>query len=503
VQIPPLALIPSSKAMKFGVSTIMKVYNSLTFQKEEFVPIESGKVKMYVCGVTVYGSPHLGHAKSAVAFDLIHRYLKHIGYTVNIVKNYTDIDDKIIKSSHENNEDYRTLSNRYIDEYEEIMDLLNVEKDTRNPRATDVIDLIIKFTQELISKGNAYERNGSVYFSIKSFPKYTSILQKIKEHDNESEEEDYLVDQDTAFGEDKLDKRDFALWKKMKEGEPFWESPWGKGRPGWHIECSVMILNYLGETIDIHGGGQDLRFPHHRNEIAQSESYSGKMFAKYFLHNGFVTISNEKMSKSLNNYFTVSDIIKDYDPMVIRWYLISSHYRSSNNYAPDSLEPAKKTYNRLINTIKKVNDAEFGKDMSKQLAGLTDKITISKQKIVEAMADDFDTPVALAELLTLFREINKGLLQDGLKIDQSFKDQFFNYIEFIEEIFGIFPFIESKTKLFSTAGNDEKDKLIKNLINLIIETRTQLREKNLYEISDLIRDRLKELGLDIEDKKLI
>ena len=480
----------------------MKVYNSLTFQKEEFVPLEPEKVKMYVCGVTVYGSPHLGHAKSAIAFDLIHRYLKYKGYEVNIVKNYTDIDDKIIKSSQESNEDYRIISKRYIDEYEEIMEMLNVEKDTRNPRATEVIDLIIKFTQELISKGHAYERNGSVYFSVKSFPKYNSILQRIKEHANNSEEEDYLVDQDTAFGEDKLDKRDFALWKKMKEGEPYWESPWGKGRPGWHIECSVMILNYLGETIDIHGGGQDLRFPHHRNEIAQSESYSGKPFAKYFLHNGYVNVNNEKMSKSLNNFFTVADIIKDYDPLVIRWYLISSHYRSSNNYTPDSMEPAKKTYNRLINTIKKVNYAEFSEETSKQLNVLNSKIIESKDKIIEAMDDDFDTPVALAELLTLFREINKAILQDDLKINQSFKNQFLNYLKFINEIFGIFPFLKSKTLPFSTVGTNEKDNLIKNLINLIVETRNKLREKKLYDISDIIRDRLKELGLDIEDKKV-
>jgi len=262
------------------------------------------------------------------------------------------------------------------------------------------------------------------------------------------------------------------------------------------------FLNYLGETIDLHGGGQDLKFPHHRNEIAQSESYSGKVFAKYFLHNGYVNVNNEKMSKSLNNFFTVADIIKDYDPMVIRWYLISSHYRSSNNYTSDSLEPAKKTYNRLINTIKKVNDAEFSEEPSKQLDVLANKIIDSKDNIVKAMDDDFDTPVALAELLTLFREINKAILQDGLKIDQSFKDQFLNYIEFIEELFGIFPFLKSKTAPFSTVDADEKDILIKNLINLIIETRAMIREKKLYDISDLIRDRLKELGLDIEDKKV-
>ncbi len=479
----------------------MKVYNSLTFKKEEFKPIEPGKVKMYVCGVTVYGSPHLGHAKSAVAFDLIHRYLKFKGYKVNIVKNYTDIDDKIIKSSKERNIDFRTLSNQYIAEYEEIMEMLNVEKDTRNPRATEVIDFIINFIKELISKGHAYEKNGSVYFSVKSFPEYSSILQKSKAEGKESEEEDYIVDQDTAFGEDKLDSRDFALWKKMKEGEPFWESPWGEGRPGWHIECSAMILNFLGETIDIHGGGQDLKFPHHRNEIAQSESYTGKKIANYFLHNGYVNVKDEKMSKSLGNTFTVADIAKQYDPMVIRWYLISSHYRSSNNYTIESMEQAKNTYNRLINTIKKVNDAEFAEAKSKQLNNLIAKIENAEKRIVDAMEEDFDTPVALAELLALFREINKAILQDGLKINQEFKDRFFKFIEFNEKIFGIFPSLNAKTTPFSFESMDEKDKLIKSLVNLIIETRAKLRDKKIYDLSDLLRERLRELGIDIEDKK--
>jgi cysteinyl-tRNA synthetase len=479
----------------------VKVYNSLTFKKEEFKPIEPGKVKMYVCGVTVYGSPHLGHAKSAVAFDLIHRYLKFKGYKVNIVKNYTDIDDKIIKSSKERNIDFKTLSNQYIAEYEEIMEMLNVEQDTRNPRATEVIEFIINFIKELISKGHAYEKNGSVYFSVKSFPVYNSVLQKSKGEGNESEEEDYTVDQDTAFGEDKLDSRDFALWKKMKEGEPFWESPWGEGRPGWHIECSAMILNFLGETIDIHGGGQDLKFPHHRNEIAQSESYTGKKIANYFLHNGYVNVKNEKMSKSLGNFFTVADIAKQFDPMIIRWYLISSHYRSSNNYTIESMEQAKNTYNRLINTIKKVNDAEFAEAKSKQLDDLITKIENVENKIIDAMEDDFDTPVALAELLTLFKEINKAILQDGLKISQEFKDRFFKFIEFIEKIFGIFPSLNAKMTPFSFESMDEKDKLIKSLVNLTIEIRAKLRDKKFYDLSDVIRERLRELGIDIEDKK--
>ncbi|MFX0047822.1 MAG: cysteine--tRNA ligase [Candidatus Hermodarchaeota archaeon] len=480
----------------------MKVYNSLTFRKEELKTLEPGKVKMYVCGVTVYGSPHLGHAKSAVAFDLVHRYLKFKGYDVIIVKNYTDIDDKIIKASQESDIDFRTLSNQYIGEYEEIMEMLNVAPDTHNPRATEVMDLIIKFAQELISKGHAYERNGSVYFSVQSFPKYDSVLQRVKDQKDKGEEEDYTADQDTAFGEDKLDVRDFALWKKMKEGEPYWESPWGKGRPGWHIECSVMILNFLGETIDIHGGGQDLKFPHHRNEIAQSESYSGKPFAKYFLHNGYVNVNNEKMSKSLDNFFTVADILKEYDPMVIRWYLISSHYRSSNNYTPESLEPAKKTYDRLINTIKKVNDAELTDIKSKQLSDLIEKIGAAQKNIIKAMDDDFDTPVALAEMLTLFREINKALLQDNIRINKEFKDKFSDFLKFSESIFGVFPFLHLTSRPFSTKSTDEKDNLIKSLINLIIEMRNELREKKIYDISDAIRERLRELGIEIEDKKV-
>jgi len=296
----------------------MKIYNSLTFAKEEFKTLEPNKVKMYVCGPTVYDSPHLSHAKSAVAFDVIHRYFKYKNYEVNIVKNYTDIDDKIIKRANELNGDYQDLARKYIKEYQEITDALNIEKETKNPRATEVIPFIIKFIKELIKKGHAYEKNGSVYFSVKSFPRYDTILQNVKEDVVQEEDEDYIGDQDTAFGEDKLDSRDFALWKKMKKGEPYWESPWGKGRPGWHIECSAMILNFLGDTIDIHGGGQDLKFPHHRNEIAQSESYTGKPFVNYFMHNGFVNIDDEKMSKSLGNYFLVSELLKEYDPMVIR-----------------------------------------------------------------------------------------------------------------------------------------------------------------------------------------
>lgn len=477
----------------------MKVYNSLTFKKEEFKTIIPHKVKMYVCGPTVYDSPHLGHVKSAIAFDLIHRYLKFKGYKVKIVKNYTDIDDKIIKRSRELNIDFRQLSEQYINEYEEIMNLLKIEKETMNPRATEVIDYIIEFIKGLIKKGHAYERNGSVYFSVNSFPKYNTIFQNVKLED---EEEDYLEDQDTIYGDDKLDPKDFALWKKMKEGEPYWESPWGKGRPGWHIECSAMAINFLGETIDIHGGGQDLKFPHHRNEIAQSESYTGKPFANYFIHNGFVNINDEKMSKSLGNFFLVSDLIKEYDPMVIRFFLISSHYRSSINYSLETLKQAEKNYNKLINTIKKINDLTTVSESSKEIKKLISQIDKAESNIVKAMDDDFDTPVAIAEIMSLIRILNRALLEQKVGITEEFKDHFFKFIEKVDLIFGIFPTLKKELKSGVMVSTDEKNKIIKELIEIISEIRTQLRKRKIYDLSDQIREKLRELGIDIEDQKI-
>ncbi|MFW9829461.1 MAG: cysteine--tRNA ligase [Candidatus Thorarchaeota archaeon] len=478
----------------------MKIYNSLTFAKEEFKTIEPNKVKIYVCGPTVYDSPHLGHAKSAVAFDIIHRYFKYKNFEVNIVKNYTDIDDKIIKRANELNADYQDLAKKYIKEYQEVTKALNIEKETKNPRATEVIPFIIEFIKELIRKGHAYENNGSVYFSVKSFPRYDSILQNVKDNIVQEEDEDYIDDQDTAFGEDKLDTRDFALWKKAKEGEPFWESPWGRGRPGWHIECSAMILNFLGETIDIHGGGQDLKFPHHRNEIAQSESYTGKPFVNYFIHNGFVNIDDEKMSKSQGNYFLVSEILKDYDPMVIRFFLISSHYRSSINYTLDNIEQARKNYNKLINTIKQVKRAEITQKLSEDR--LVNKISDTKRRIINAMDDDFDTPTALAELFTLFREVNKVILEEKVKISSDFHKKFFEFVGFIDQILGVFSNLEQRLMDFPIEDIDEKNKLIKNLIDLLDEIRTRLRERKQFDVSDYIRDKLNELGIKVEDKAL-
>ena len=480
----------------------MKVYNSLTFKKEEFKTITPKEVKMYVCGITAYDSAHLGHLKSAISFDIIHRYLKFKGFKVNIVKNFTDIDDKIIKRSNELGIDFKELSEKYIEEYEEFMEIMNVEKETRNPRATEVIPFVINFIKELIKKGNAYERNGSVYFSVKSFPKYKTVFQTKKLEDLEDEEEDYLEDQDTLYGEDKLDPKDFALWKKMKEGEPYWESPWSKGRPGWHIECSAMVLQYLGDTIDIHGGGQDLKFPHHRNEIAQSESYTGKPFANYFIHNGFVNVDNEKMSKSLGNFFLVSDLIKQYDPMVIRFFLISSHYRSSINYSLENLKQAEKNYNKLINTIKKINDSTTTSVSSKEIKKLVSQIDKAESNIIKAMDDDFDTPVAIAEIMSLIRELNKAILEQKVEITEEFKDRFFKFIENIDLIFGFFPTLKKELKSGVMDTTDEKNELIKDLIEIISDIRTQLRKRQIYDLSDKIREKLREIGVDIEDQKI-
>ncbi|MHA1335106.1 MAG: cysteine--tRNA ligase, partial [Promethearchaeota archaeon] len=295
----------------------MIIYNSLTFRKEEFKPINPNEVLIYVCGPTVYDSPHLGHAKSAVVFDIIRRYLEYKGYNVKLVKNYTDIDDKIINRANEKGISYKELSEYYIKEYEDIMKLLNIKKDYKNPRATEVIDFMIEIIKGLIDKGYAYESNGSVYFDVSKFPNYNNIFINVSEKEGYIEEiSENEIDNGDLELEEKRNRKDFALWKKSKPNEPYWESPWGKGRPGWHIECTAMSIKYLGETLDIHGGGQDLKFPHHRNEIAQSEAYTGKKFANYFVHNGFVNVNNEKMSKSLGNFFLVSEVAQKYDPMV-------------------------------------------------------------------------------------------------------------------------------------------------------------------------------------------
>ncbi|MHA1294877.1 MAG: cysteine--tRNA ligase [Promethearchaeota archaeon] len=359
---------------------------------------------------------------------------------------------------------------------------------------------MIKFIKGLISKGHAYEINGSVYFSVNSFPNYETIFQNLKNKDNGDEDGVLQENQDTSYNDEKRDPRDFALWKKSKEGEPFWESPWGKGRPGWHIECSSMVIDYLGETIDIHGGGQDLKFPHHRNEIAQSEAYTGKTFANYFMHNGFVNVNDEKMSKSLGNFFLVSDVAKEFDPMVIRFFLISSHYRKSINYSFNTITQAKKNYNKLLNTISKVNEIKPIESNSEQCIELISKIDSTEKKVINAMDDDFNTPVAIAEIMKLFRDINRKVLENKIVINRNFKIKFFDFIYKIDNIFGIFPNLKEKIEEDFAQISGDKDKLINNLLGILKDTREMLRAKKIYEISDFIREKLREMGINIEDK---
>jgi cysteinyl-tRNA synthetase len=476
----------------------MKVYNSLTFQKEEFEPINPDQVLMYVCGPTVYDSPHLGHAKSAVAFDLVRRYLEFKGYNVKVVKNYTDIDDKIIKRAQEKDIDYKTLSEQYIDEYEEIMDALNLKPDSKNPRATEIIDFMIQVIETLIEKGYAYESNNSVYFAVNTYRGYETLFQNKEEE--EYEEYEIPTDEEPLYG-DKYDSKDFVLWKAWKEGEPYWESPWGKGRPGWHIECSCMALKFLGDTIDIHGGGLDLKSPHHKNEIVQSTAYTGeKIFAKYFLHNGFIEVDDEKMSKSLGNFFLVSELLNEFAPMIIRFFLISSHYRSSSNFTMESIKQAETNYQKLLNTIQKVNElTPIGEDL-RELVGLIAKMEEARKNIIKAMDDDFSTPEAIAEILTFFKELNRVIFEEKTSITEEFKNIFFKFIEDIDQIFGIFPNLKTKMKLGLAEPIGEKDQLIRELVELIKDIREQLRERKLYDLSDEIRVRLRDLGLKVEDK---
>lgn len=321
----------------------MKVYNTLTRKKEEFIPITQGEVKMYVCGPTVYNFFHIGNGRTFIVFDTIRRYFEYRGYKVKFVQNFTDVDDKLIKKANEENITLRQIGDKYISEYYKDADGLNIKRATVNPRATEYIDEIIKFVEELIQKGFAYEVDGDVYFSTKNFTTYGKL--------SGQNLDDLQAGARISVDERKKDSMDFAIWKAKKEGEPGWECPWGEGRPGWHIECSCMAKNILGDTIDIHAGGSDLVFPHHENEIAQSEALTGKTFANYWMHSAFVNINNEKMSKSLNNFFTAREILERYDADVIRFLMLSGHYRVQLNFSEDLLESAKASVERLYNAV--------------------------------------------------------------------------------------------------------------------------------------------------------
>lgn len=456
---------------------MLVVYNDLTREKEEFIPIEKGKVKFYVCGPTVYNYFHIGNARPFVMFDIFRRYLEYIGYEVTFVQNFTDIDDKMISRAHELDITVGELAERFIAAYYEDADSLGIRRATRNPRATHEIDEIIKIVSTLIEKKHAYEVEGDVYFSVGSFPEYG----KLSKQSVDELHSGARVDVDDR----KKDPLDFALWKASKPGEPSWESPWGKGRPGWHIECSAMATKYLGESIDIHGGGSDLIFPHHENEIAQSEAASGHQFVKYWLHNAYLMIGMEKMSKSLGNFKTVRDIREKYSPLVLRYFLLSAHYRSPINFTQEALEQAHGALERLKNSHE---DLKFA--LSRCTGGVCDKklrlaVDTARGYFRESMDDDFNTAGALGDIFDLVRAVNVHLTEEK----EPDKEGLEAALKFFDEANAILGFFTQKEE------SEDEDREIEALIT----ERNEARGARNFARSDEIRAELASRGIILED----
>lgn len=393
-----------------------QIYNTLTRRKEEFVPLEPGKIRLYVCGITVYDFCHIGHARSVIVFDVIYRFLLQLGYEVSYIRNFTDIDDKIIRRANEEGTDYRTVADRYIKAFYEDMDALGVLRPTMEPLATDHIPEMIEIIGRLMDKGTAYQAGTDVYFRVHQFPEYGKLSGR--------ELEDMLAGARVEVDVNKSNPLDFVLWKGSKPGEPAWESPWGSGRPGWHIECSAMGTRYLGMTMDIHGGGKDLVFPHHENEIAQSEMAFGVPFVRYWIHNGFVNINNEKMSKSLGNFFTIRDVLREVHPEALRLFVISKHYRSPVDYSDETVAEAERGLERLYGTLEAVSErtagtaepAEYPEEVLKKLdAELYEKAVSLPDAFNEAMSNDFNTAQAMGYIFALQRNLQRFLDAFGRK----------------------------------------------------------------------------------------
>ena len=454
----------------------IKIYNTLTREKEVFEPLEQGKVKMYVCGPTVYNYIHIGNARPAIVFDAVRRYLEYRDYDVDYVLNFTDVDDKIINRAHELGESVSDVANRYIDAYLEDVKALGVKEATHNPRVTNVIDDIIEFIRQLIEKDFAYELHGDVYFKPRAFDGYG----KLSHQSLDELRSGARIQVDL----EKQDPLDFALWKHAKEKEIAWDSPWGKGRPGWHIECSAMAKKYLGETIDIHAGGQDLAFPHHENEIAQSEALSGKTFANYWMHNGYININNEKMSKSLGNFVLARDLINHYRPEVIRFFMLSVRYRNPINFSEELLEAADNSLSRIETTIRnlghrKATSADFGTKETEWLTTIQTYIT----QFETAMDDDFNTANAISILFDLAKEANTYLQekQTSVQVITSFEET----LSMILDVLGID--IQTETELL-----DED-------IQQMIEERDEARKNRDFARADEIRDKLTDMNIILED----
>ena len=458
----------------------MKLYNTLSRKKEEFKPIEEGKVKMYVFGPTVYNFIHIGNARPFIIFDTLRRYLEYRGYDVTFVQNFTDVDDKIIKRGHEENITPEEVANKYINEYFVDADGLGIKRASVHPRVTDNIEQIIAFVKELEDKGYAYAVNGDVYFDTKKFKDYGK-LSGIKQEELEAGARIEVNDQ-------KRHPMDFVLWKAKKEGEPGWASPWGEGRPGWHIECSVMSNRYLGETIDIHAGGQDLKFPHHENEIAQSEARSGKNFSNYWLHNEYINVNNEKMSKSLGNFFTVREIAEIFDLEVVRLFMLSTHYRNPINFSDEILNQSKAGLERLYNAKEKalftINNLEDSK-MTEEEAKLQEELAGFRQKFIDAMDDDVNTADAVSAIFELAKFMNSNITENSSK-------------EFAQKVIDEF---NELTSVLNIVNKDQKEDILDEEIEQLIAQRTEAKKNKNFQLADEIRQQLLDKGIILEDTR--
>lgn len=460
----------------------MKLYNTLTKRKEEFVPLEEGKVKMYVCGPTVYNFIHIGNARPMIVFDTARRYMEYKGYEVNFVSNFTDVDDKIIKKAIEEGVSAEEVSERYIKECKKDMADMNVKPATTHPQATKEIDGMVEMIQTLVDKGYAYAVDGTVYFRTRKFNEYGKLSHKNLD-DLRSGNRSLLVS-----GEDqKEDPLDFVLWKPKKEGEPFWVSPWGEGRPGWHIECSVMSKKYLGEEIDIHAGGEDLIFPHHENEIAQSECCNGKIFARYWLHNGFLNIDNRKMSKSLGNFFTVREIGEKYDIQVLRFFMLSAHYRSPLNFSQEIMESSKNALERIVTAVtnlKHLSESAQSVNLSEEEQALLKEMGVYRQKFEEAMDDDLNTADAVSAVFELVKFANTNA---GEKSSKEFVEKLKEEIVSLSDILGLLV--------------DKKEESLDDEIEKLIAERQAARKARDFKRADEIRDQLLSQGIILEDTR--
>ena len=460
----------------------MKIYNTMSKKKEEFIPLEEGKVKMYVCGPTVYNFIHIGNARPMIAFDTVRRYFEYKGYDVNFVSNFTDVDDKIIKKAIEEGVTADEISKRYIAECKKDMEAMNIKPATKNPLATEEICGMVDMIQTLIDKGYAYEKNGTVYYRTRKFEGYGKLSHKNLD-DLQSGGRTLLV-----TGEDeKEDPLDFVLWKPKKEGEPAWESPWSEGRPGWHIECSEMSKKYLGEQIDIHAGGEDLIFPHHENEIAQSEAANGKEFARYWMHNGFLNIDNRKMSKSLGNFFTVREISEKYDLQVLRFFMLSAHYRSPLNFSAELMEAAKNGLERILTAAENLRflsgNAGDGTmtEEEKELFARTEEYVADFER---AMDDDFNTADAIAAVFDLVKYINTTA--DGSR-SREYLDSLYARLQTLTDVLGIIV--------------DKEEEMLDADIEAMIEKRQAARKERNFALADQIRDELLAKGIILEDTR--